>query len=624
MLDGLRGFAKSWPGKILGGFLLVGVAGFGINNVILDLGSNTIARVGDEEINSREFLRAYESRVSQLSQQLGSVPTASQAEAYGIPTAVLLNLSEGAALDTLSSQFGLGVSDAKLAQMLREDPSFFGTLGTFDPSIFTQTLQRAGWTEAEYFEARAAEARRTQVLSSLFAETGLPDAASDLLNKYSGATRTVDYITLTELNVDTPAAPTEEELAAYLTEHQAEFRTVETRTVRLLDLSLTSLAATKTFTDEEIAAEYEAVRESLSTPERRTIEQVALNTPELQAQFEAGLAAGADFTNLVQQAGLTPSSLGTLAQSAITDTALANAAFGLAQGDFALIPGIGGQRAIHVSAIEAAGQPTLEEARADIVARLGATAARNEINDILDQIEELRAAFTPIEDIAQRYGLEVYEVAVSQSGAELSALPNLAADERQKVAQAIYRAEEGRLTPSVPLAGNAHLWFDLESIAPARDQTLDEVRDQLIATITEERTNNALIELGNTIVGRLEGGEALTDVAAELSLFPQISPPFSRFGSDDGTIDTTVAAAAFAGGPDHKGSAVSESGEFIVFQVTDNAAPAEPLATDVVAGLNDDARTGLENEFVAAIRDDAGLRINQQALNTLLVNNYGQ
>src|SRR5690606_7630236 len=114
--------------------------------------SNTVARVGNEEINSREFLRAYQSQANAVAQQLGSTPTASQAEAMGIPTAVLLGLSEGAALDTLADQFSLGVSDAKLGQMLREDPSFHGTLGTFEPALFTQVLQSAGWTEAEYFE----------------------------------------------------------------------------------------------------------------------------------------------------------------------------------------------------------------------------------------------------------------------------------------------------------------------------------------------------------------------------------------------------------------------------------------------------------------------------------------
>ena len=68
MLDSLRVFAKSWPGKIMGACLLVGLAGFGINNVITDLGSNTVARVGDEEINSREFLRAYQNQAERVSQ----------------------------------------------------------------------------------------------------------------------------------------------------------------------------------------------------------------------------------------------------------------------------------------------------------------------------------------------------------------------------------------------------------------------------------------------------------------------------------------------------------------------------------------------------------------------------
>ena len=624
MLDGLRDFAKSWPGKILGAFLLVGVAGFGINNVIVDLGSNTVARVGDEEITSREFLRAYQNQANAVARQLGSVPTASQAEAMGLPTAVLLNLSEGAALDSLADRFGLGVSEAKLAQMLREDPSFHGTLGTFEPGLFNQVLQSAGWTEAEYFETRADEARREQLTSSLFAAAEMPEVAADLINGYAAATRTIDYITLSETSIETPAPPTEEELAAYLAEHQSEFRTVETRTVRLLDLSLASLAATRQISEDAISAEYEATRASLTTPERRTIEQVTLPTPELVAQFEQGLAEGTEFDALVSAAGLTPSSLGTLTREQITDTGLANAAFGLEQGEFAVIAGIGGQRAVHVAEIEPAHEPTLEEAREDIAGRLALAEARNEINDVLDQIEELRAAFQPIEQIADRFGLPVHEVAVTASGAELSALPNLEPADYPRVAQAIFAAEQDRLIPAIPLSGNAHLWFDLEKVEPARDQTLDEVRDEVEAALIEERTNDALLARSEEIVARLEAGETLADIGFELSAFPQLSAPFTRFGSEDGLIDATVAAAVFAGGPDHAGAVVNESGEVVVFQVVDTTAPAAPLEAATIDSLNAEARSGLRAEFVAALREDAGLRINQQALNQLLVQNYGQ
>lgn len=607
----------------MGAFLLVGVAGFGINNVITDLGSNTVARVGDQEITSREFLRAYQTQANNLANQIGRIPTVAEAEAMGLPTYVLMNISQGEAMNVLANQLGLGVSDKKLGEMLRADPSFQGTLGNFDPSIFTQVLQASGWTESEYFETRGAEAKREQLTNALFAEKTLPDVAQGLINDFAGTQRTIDYITLTDANIETPAAPTEEELAAYLTEHQAEYRTVETRKVQMLDLSLASLAATKTIEEDAIVAEYERIKATLTTPEKRTIEQVVLNA-EQQAAFEAGLAGGKDFATLLTENGLTATSLGTLTQAQVTDTALATAAFGLAQGGVTLIDGVTGKRAVHVAAIEASGQPTLEEARAQIVTSLSMAAARNEINDVLDQIEELRAAFRPLTEIADRFGLDLYEADVTSGGNQLEILPNLQAEERTKVSQAIFKATEGQLTPSIPLSGNAHLFFDLVELLPARDQTLDEVREDLTATMIAERTNNALLAKSEEIVAQLNGGQTLADLALSLNLFPQLSAPFSRFGSDDGSIDNVVAQAAFNGGPEHKGSVVSSTGEFMVFEVVENTVPTEPLEAAAADNLQTEAKNGVYGDFVGAVRDDAGLRINQQALTQLLTLNFGQ
>ncbi|HEV7292497.1 MAG TPA: peptidylprolyl isomerase, partial [Devosia sp.] len=382
MLDSLRAFAKSWPGKILGVFLLVGLAGFGINNVITGLGSNTVATVGDQEIESREFLRAYQNQLNRIAQQLGSVPTAEEAMNFGIPSAVLQQLGQEAALTQMASDFGLGVSEAQLSLMVREDPSFQGTLGTFDPASFQQVLQMSGVTEREYFENQADAARRQQLSLTLFNQAALPEAASRLVNRYAGDQRTIDYFTLSELSIPTPPAPTEEELAAYLAERQAEFRTVETRSTQVLVLSPATLAAGRTISDEAIAAEYERTRANLSVPERRTIQQVVLSAPEQVAAFEAGLAAGTPFETLVADSGLTATQLGTLPQSGITDRNLASAAFGLEEGTFALIPGVAGQRAVYVSAIEAGGEPALADVRDQIAEDLAMTEARNEISDI--------------------------------------------------------------------------------------------------------------------------------------------------------------------------------------------------------------------------------------------------
>ncbi|MFP9137683.1 SurA N-terminal domain-containing protein [Devosia sp. XGJD_8] len=623
MLDSLRVFAKSWPGKVMGAFLLVGVAGFGINNVITDLGTNTVARVGDEEINSREFLRAYQNQLNEVAQQLGSFPTAEEAVNLGIPSMVLQNLAQDAALNRLATGFGLGVSEQKLSDMLRADPSFHNALGAFTPENFNQVLQMSGLTEAEYFEDQSDAARRQQLILSLFGDTALPETASGLINRYVADQRTIDYFALGETNIETPAAPTEAELAAYLAEHQAEFRTVETRNVQMLRLSAAELAATKTISEEAIAAEYERTKANLTRAERRTIQQVVLNADQVAA-FEAGLAAGTPFETLIAEAGITPTDLGTLAQADITDANLATAAFGLQQGDFALIDGVAGKRAVHVSAIEAGGVPALDDVREQISQTLALAEARNELGDVQDQIEELRAAFRPLTEIAERFGLDLYEADVTAGGAELTVIPDLAAEDSPRVAQAIFKAEEGALTAAVPLAGNGNLWFDLNTIEPARDQTLDEVRDAVAEALTTERTNNAILAAQADAVARLDNGEALADIAASYNVFPQISAPFTRFGSEDGTIDGAVASAAFAGDENHHGSAVSQGGEFIVFEVTDLTPATGPLEEAANASLENEARIGLYGDFVSAVRDDAGLRINQQALSQALALNTGQ
>ena len=56
----------------------------------------------------------------------------------------------------------------------------------------------------------------------------------------------------------------------------------------------------------------------------------------------------------------------------------------------------------------------------------------------------------------------------------------------------------------------------------------------------------------------------------------------------------------------------------VVFQVVD-VLPAEgPLDPGAQASLENEARVGIYDEFVTAVRDDAGLRVNQQALQQAL------
>src|SRR5690606_9861887 len=163
-------------------------------------------------------------------------------------------------------------------------------------------------------------------------------------------------------------------------------------------------------------------------------------------------AAGTDFATLLAENGLTSNPIGTRTRDQVTDTVLANSAFSLPENGIAIIDGVAGRRAIHISAIEPAGTPTLEEASEAISARLASTQARSEINEILDQVEELRAAFRPLAEIAGRFNLDLYDATGTAGGVMLGDLPHVAPAGCPRVTPASCRRSQRPRTPPHPLA----------------------------------------------------------------------------------------------------------------------------------------------------------------------------
>jgi len=622
MLELLRAFAKTWIAKILLAVLVVSFGAFGINNVITGLGSNTVARVGDQDITMQDFQRAYQGQLNAVAQQLGKTPTAQEAMSLGIPAQVISQLGFYAAVDKFAETMGLGASQAQLSKMLAQQPAFQNALGQFDKQAFEQMLQQQGFTDAQFLTEQTKEARTAQIQEGLFTDAAVPDAAVELINRYNGDTRTLNYFVLNTTNIADIPDPTDADLTAYLKDHQADYRTQETRTIDIMTLSPPILAAGITVPDDQVKAEYDKTKDSLVKTEKRDIKQVTLTDDQAKA-FEAGKTAGKSFDDLVKAANLQATDLGSLAKTSIADSALADAAFGLKQGDFSIIPGIGGKRAATVTSIEPGGQLSYDEAKGDIAKRLALTQATNEAGDDIDQIEDLRAGKQALGAIAPRYKLKVASVVLTADGSALSAVPDIAEADRAKVAQAVFGAKEGAITPSVQLSNSQNVWFDLKKVDPARDQTLAEVRDKLAAAWTKEKTDAAMKAEAEKIVGELKSGKSFDDVTVELNQLPILSQPITRQGDKTtaGTgsvLDAAVGQAAFDGGPTHFGYAVNGDGDYVVFQVQAvnpaSAAPAAQLKTAVVNSV----RTTAYNDFASGLRQDAGLRINQGALNQAL------
>ncbi|WP_404404152.1 SurA N-terminal domain-containing protein [Pelagibacterium halotolerans] len=620
MLDNLRNFGRSWIAKILLGILIVSVAGFGIPSVFLDLNANTVARVGDQNISVRDFSRIYNAQLNQFAQQTGQMPTGEQAMAFGLPGAALNRLANDAALAQLAQQLDLGASDAKLAELVRQDPAFAGALGTFDRESFVSVLRQAGYSETEYLNLQRRTAMREQI-GTMFESIALPEVALDIANAYANDRRTVDYVTLNPVLYAVTEEPSEEELTSFFEENQDRFRTEEMRRVRLLPLTPSALAENIEISDEAVEAEYERMRDRYATVERRAIVQVPLASDADVQLFERGAADGRNFEDLVAEAGLEGAviDLGMRTRAAMTDPTLADAAFGLSEGDFTVIQGPTGRRAVWVSEVEPAGTQPLEAVRDEITQDLALDEARDLYLDAYDAIEEARAAFLPIDDVAAQYGLNVYELELTRDGDALAEVEELPDGAASQVTQSVFTAsEEANITPAITLGADETVFFDLLEVTPARDKTLDEARNEAVAAWQELQSDLNMTETAEDMVSQLDAGSDIYALATEQGLVPQASQPFGRQGTEDGTIGPDVARSAFMGPEGHAGYATTPNGDVVVFQVTDviEAAPDSQsnVAQTVAQGFPDTVSAG----FVAGLRADLPTRVNQDALNALL------
>jgi peptidyl-prolyl cis-trans isomerase D len=619
MLELMRRFATTLAGKILGGLLLIGLAGFGISNVILDLGSDTVASVGDVNISTNDFRRAYQAKLNQVAQQTGQQPTTEQAQAMGIPGAVLQQLAANAAGVVLAQHYGLGASEAKLKESITGDPNFQGILGTFDRAIFDQTLQQNGFTEAQYLDQQTKALQREQIAIGLFDGAPLPQTAVSLINSYRGATRTVEYFTLDQTTVGDIPTPSDADLQAYLAAHQADFRTKETRTADIVYVNPDILAPQYQPTEDEIKAEYDKTKDTLGKIEKRHVEQVALTTPELQKAFDDAQKAGTPFADVVAASKATPTDLGVVGKADLSDQTLADAAFGLAKiGDFTIIPGVIGKRAVTVTEIQAGGAPSYDDAKPDIAKRLAVAKVKAQYADIQDQIESLRAGLKPLKEIAGRYKLPIETIAVTADGSELSAVPGLAEADRAKIATGIFAATAGKLSPTINFGSTSNAWFDLSKVEPARDQTLAEVHDAVAAAWTADKTDTALKDEVKAITAELDAGKSFQDVAAEKNQFATVSTPITRQGDQSKILTSQVAQAIFASGPDGHGWAIDGDGAYVIYHVTDTTPPSGPPPDSIVSFLTNSLRGSLNSQFIYGLQADYGVKVNQQVLGTVL------
>jgi peptidyl-prolyl cis-trans isomerase D len=630
MLRGIHKATSTWVGKavmgvIMGG-LIISFAIWGIGDIFRGFGRNAVATIGSTEISIEQFRQLYTDRLQQVGRQVGRAITPDQARGLGLDRQILSQVVAETTLDEYSRKLRLGLSDAEISRRITSDPSFLGANGQFDRTRFEQLIRNAGFTEPRYVDQQRRDTLRRQIVQSVIGEMKVPTTALSAINQYQNEKRSIEYLALTPAQAGDIPAATPEVLSKYFDERKVLFRAPEYRKITLLSLTPADIAKPDTVSDADAKAYYEQRKNSYGTPERRELRQIVFPNAQDAASASERLAKGLSLADLAKERGLkdTDIELGMVKKSDIIDAAVAEAAFALKAGAIsAPVKGSFGTVLLQVGKIEPGSQKTYEEVASEIKREQAEARARSELNNLRDKIEDERAAGSTLAETAKKLGLKSLAIeAIDRSGRAPDGKPVADLPKTPDVISTAFGSDVGVDSDALQLPNNGLLWYDVTSITPSRERTLEEVKDQVATRWRDDEIAARLLAKADDMLGKLKAGTALSQVASEVGLKLESASGLQR-GKSAGFVPAKVVDAVFK---TPKGAPGNSEGETqtqrFVFRVTEVIAPSldatSPEAKQLTTSLQNSYSDDLLGEYILRIENDYGVSINQQALNQVI------
>ena len=624
MLGLLRNAAGTWVAKGLLVLLVLSFLVWGISGRLMGgfAGHDSVITAGGTKVSINEYRLAYDRQLSVMSQQFGQRLTHEQAKALGVDNQVLAQLVSGAVLDEQARKLGLGLSKDRLAELTREDPAFKGPGGQFDKKTFEYMLRQIGMRPEDYLKNRAQVAVRQQIVEAVSDGLKAPDTFFKAVALYRGEDRTVDYLTLPKTLVEPIEAPSDSALSAYFEANKKTYAAPEYRKFSYVRLEPADIMDTTAVTDQQVSDDYNKNKARYTTPELRTIEQLVFKTPDAAKAALDSLKAGATFDKLVAAEGKTQADtlLGTLAKDKIADKAVADAAFALNANEVSpVVQGTFGPVLLRVTEIKPEVVKPLAEVSDQIRKDLALGEASRILLDVHDNYEDTRASGSSLADAAAKLKLKDVTIdAIDRSGLRPDGSIVKDLPDSPELIKAVFDAEPNTENDALTTADNGFIFYEVSSITPARDRTLDEVRQKVAADWTAAETTKRLAAKAGELEKRLKAGATLDVIAGELKLEKQTKRGLKR-EADDADFGKEGAAVMFGVGEGGTGLIPSPTGDGqILFKVAEVFEPAGAEASSVpedaqksfTSGMSDD----LLDQLVAQLQTQYDVRIDQAAV----------
>ena len=625
MLESMRNATQGFVGRavmtVILGLIIVSFVIWGIGSDMLrSFSSDKVATVGSATISTQTFRTAYQNTLQQYQRQLKTPLTNAQAHAMGVDSQVLSRLISETTLDEKARGLGLAISDEAISAAVLADPRLQDKSGKFDRNLFEQALRDSGLSERGFVAQQRQTYLRQQIGYSLAAGIAAPKALVEALAHVDSQTRGLDYFTLPAAAAGEIAAPTDEALKSFFEARKAEYKAPEYRDLNMLAITPTNLAKPADVSDADATALYERVKESrFGTPEKRKLQQIVFPSEADAAQAETKIKAGTSFDDVAkeQKLGNQDIDMGDVARNDVFDKAIADAAFALPSGAVSdVIKGQFGPVIVRVGAITPASMKPYAEVADILKKEIAVERAAKDVLAMHDKIEEARVSGKSLDEAAKTVGMAARAVAgvdasgLDKAGARVADLP-----EKAQLLRAAFASDVGVDNDAVPTKDRGFVWFEVAKIEPARDRTLDEVKDKVVAEWRADQIAKALADKSADLVKQLSSGADIAALAKAAGVEVKKAADVRRQGG--ASLPESVVTALFSTSATGAGSAATPDGR-VVFKVTGDATPPLDWVDPKTKDLQTKANSGFADDFIAqyigALQRELGVKIDDNVL----------
>ena len=399
--------------------LVLGLAGFGLQDVLSRWGTSKLATVGEVEISTEEFGQNFIREINYISQNIGKNLTIEEAKSFGLHLQVVERLINRSLLDQLLIDLKISVGDVLLLKNLKTNPNFKNAEGNFDRKKYNDYLSKINLSENEFEKILRNDLSRglfTQILDPNFNHN------QNIVRTIAGYIGEEREVKLYKLNYDTNTSLQDfnkDEVRKFYENNKNNYSSKSIRKYSVLNINQSQFLNEIEITEEEIQNIYEDRKQNFTQPEFRELSRIIFQTSDLANEaLNKILSNEKTFEQIGKDLNLNRKEIifGTYSKIDLDDE-LSDFIFDTKIKKNSIVGPIKGELGFELYKVNKIIPEFVlgeEKAKSQIINEIQLENSLNKLSEMMPEVEDMIASGETLEEIARKYQMNIENIEISK------------------------------------------------------------------------------------------------------------------------------------------------------------------------------------------------------------------